>query len=69
MMWGANRCRHQDASVQLSDSEDKAAGDEEGGEERDCPEPSTKDASEAIDVLKCFFLNKGGLSGCNESRH
>lgn len=42
MMWGANRCRYQDASVQPSDSEDKAAGDEEGGEERNCPEPSTK---------------------------
>lgn len=51
------------ASVQPSDSEDEAAEDEEEeGAESDRRDPSTKDAREAIDMLKCFFLNKGGLS-------
>lgn len=53
------------ASVQPSHSEDEEAGDEEE-EESDRSEPSTKEAREAIDKLKCLFLNKGGLS---ESRH
>lgn len=52
------------ASVQPSHSYDEEAGDEEEEEESDRPEPSTKEAREAID--ECLFLNKGGLS---ESRH
>lgn len=51
------------ALVQPSHSEDEEAGDEEEEEEdSDCPEPSTKEAREEIDELKCLFLNKGGLS-------
>lgn len=51
------------ALVQPSHSEDEEAGDEEEvGEESDSPEPSTKEAREAIDELNCLFRNKGELS-------
>lgn len=49
-MWGAKLTDAEIlASVQPSDSEDKAAG-EEKKEWSDCPEPSTKDARETIDM-------------------